>query len=69
MLSGFEESMHQVFVNLMLQWDWQHECIGTWTHQETTGDPSEGVVPKGFSPITIADIQCYTNGKPPVGTF
>ena len=25
--------------------------------------PTEGEVPAGFAPVTIAEIQCYINGK------
>ena len=28
----------------------------------------EGTIPPGFSPITVAGHQCYTNGKPKEGT-
>ena len=26
-------------------------------------DPREGEVPEGFTPVTVARIQCYTNDK------
>ena len=30
-------------------------------------DPMEGLMPEGFTPITIACIQCYTYRKQPEG--
>ena len=38
------------------------------THRPLPYIQDEGTIAAGFSPITVASHQCYTNGKPKEGT-